>query len=328
MKKLFMALLGLSLCLGFTACGDDDDKGSSATPEPTITTAAGDILKLYSAPYGYWYEYDDKGKLTSFSDVDNTWYVQGNAFTIKDEDGDMTFSFTFNSAGLISSCKGTVSSEDEDGYEKGTVSYDFSYNSKKQCTSAKLTYSGEWSDEYGTGKENGTGTMTYSWQNDNLVKAVHNDKCVYQEIDGRVVEKTIENGRETFEYTYSDLRNPLLQMPLCIAEVVPFDYVIVLDALSLLGLGGVGPAYFPSKVIYTEEYWEDGEEPSSYSDSYSFTFVLNGDGTIASENGQSYSYSSTDGSEYYSPAKRLASSLRENFNKRHHKFTRSKFRKK
>ena len=317
MKKFFsfaaFALMLAATTFTLTACGDDDDApGVSGTPSPTISDAVGNKYQLYSAPYGVWFEYNDEGKLTSFSDGDVTWTVKGNTFILEakdeledsqDEPESYHVELSLNGAGLISYATciwNYYKVSDPSNYEKGSSTFEFSYNGSNQCIASKQTFSNEGSDDYVESyKESGTETMTYSWENGNLIKAVQNWQEDWQEVEEGERSSGREYERSTYEFTYSNTRNPLLQMPYALADILPVEDKICFDALSLLGLFGVGPAYLPSKRTKTWEEWEQGDTEHYTGGPYSntFSYVLNDNGTIYRDNYGSYSYSALEASK-------------------------------
>ncbi|MBR4552277.1 MAG: hypothetical protein IKO20_00955 [Bacteroidaceae bacterium] len=311
MKK-FISFAAFALMLAattftLTACGDDDDApGVSGTPSPTISDAVGNKFQLYSAPHGIWFEYDDNGKLTSFSDGDETWTVKGNTFILEasqDETESYHMELSLNGSGLISyaTCVWSdYADSDPSSYEKGSSTFEFTYNGSKQCIASKQTYSCEGSDdEVESAKWSGTETMSYSWENGNMVKAVLNAQQDWQEIEDGKRSSGRDYERSTYEFTYSDTRNPLLQMPYALADILPLDDKMAFDALSMLGLFGVGPAYLPSKRTNTYEEWEQGDNEHYTGGPYSntFSYVLNDNGTIYRDNYGSYSYSALEASK-------------------------------
>lgn len=311
MKKFFsfaaFALMLAATTFTLTACGDDDDApGVSGTPSPTISDAVGNKYQLYSAPYGVWFEYNDEGKLTSFSDGDETWTVKGNTFILEasqDETESYHMELSLNGSGLISyaTCVWSdYADSDPSNYEKESSTFEFSYNGSKQCVASKETFQYEGADSQTESyKGSGTETTSFSWDNGNMVKAVNNWQVDYQEVEEGERSSGRNYERCTYEFTYSDTRNPLLQMPRAIAEVLPGLDEGAFDALSLLGLFGVGPAYLPSKRTDTYEEWEQGDTEHYTGGPYSNTlsYVLNDNGTIYRDNYGSYSYSALEASK-------------------------------
>lgn len=320
--KILALLLCGALSLGFVACGDDDDEPSvSGTPEPQISTTEGTAVRIYSAPCGIWFDYDDNGRLTGFSDGEFDFEIQGNKFVCVSEDSyyewdhKIRMEFSLNGDGLISYAKGEFLDANGDLYYKQSSVVEISYNGKKQCTGSKLSGTLETNDEEDTDyyKLEGTETCNYTWQNDNMVKSVQNGKYDWEERNsrGQVTDKGTHNYRYTHEFEYSDTRNPLLQMPYALAEVLPVDADLAYEALSMLGLCGVGPAYLPYKRNYYGEEWEQGEEPDTRSWTDNYTYSLNSDGTIYKENDQYYSYSAIERERIASTVVRAAKSLRD-----------------
>lgn len=293
MKCLSAALIA-SFCIGFTACSNDDDDdnggkgGSSAAPTPELTDINGNGVQLTSVG-DIWFRYDENGKLSSFGDSDGGYYLDGNSFTLtyKDVesgylDGYYTSSYTakvtLNGSGLISKITYTEETKytDEDFASKTSATVSYQYNSDRQLTGGSMSGSGEWSEDGYHVSYTGTGSLTNTWTNGNLIKS-NQESRISGKVSGQSYNQTIA---ETYTYSYGDMANPIKQMPYLICDNLTGEE---LGMLGLIGLFGVGPVNLPTVYVVTE--LEDGEE---YSRTSALSYTLNDNGTIATESGGGY----------------------------------------
>ncbi len=294
-----LSLVAVALPMAFISCSDDDDNNSAPSADSSvITTTEGNKLLLTSVVNGssrydgVWFQYDDLGRCT----YANLWgdlffnmsYDPYEVTMDLDEEGDdITLSMSFNGNGYLS--KYTLTDDwtetyygnEDSGSDKETVS--LSYNSNGQLTSVSLSYSGNEVYDGERDSYSGSGSATFTWENGNLVKIV--DKITEKEY-GYTYTYT-----QTSTFGYSGTVNKYRQYTMiaiagdeegCLADIIDFGFI---------GYLGVGPTYLPTSLEIIYEDNDDGDV-YSYKDTYSSSYTLNDDGTVATEkhNNSTYTY--------------------------------------
>lgn len=286
-NKIFAALFGIFATIAFVACSSDDDGGSSSIPSPIITDENGEAYQVASAG-GIKFTYDENGKLTSFTDNDGYHEIDKNSFKFEYED--MMLSVTLNSNGTMSKAQTSRNEKAPDGsYAKANVTISFQYNSERQLTGASYSQNIDIYYKEDNDRETLTasGTLKNTWSNGILTKSVQEDKYTETEND----EKYTCHSIATYTYEYGEQENKLKQFPYFMADGSARIFDISLDAFCIVGLYGVGPKYFPTGYTVTErnEYDDNGYKYTDNNDNtYSLSFILNGNGTINTEKRGSY----------------------------------------
>lgn len=294
MKKIFFFSISaiLMLTLGFTACSDDDDKGSASTAAGVLDKTTGlRITEAGSAEYSY----GDQGRVERI-DVGRDYYTfTFHRDTIKyygyysSEDEPAFYTVSYNGAGLLASAVGKVKT-DEDGGLDGTYNISFSYDGSRHIKQISQNSVENYVDEDGKKTtDRYTTTYTFSWNSDKLTKVVFKDKGVE---DGESYEDT-----ETYTFNYEGgYVNKFNQWTLNIwATIGDGDNEDLLSVLACVGILGAGPAELPSSVdIVMEEKNSDGEETTD-EENYTFSYSFNDDGSLYSSRG---GYGSTYYYEY------------------------------
>lgn len=340
--QLMAILMVAVVSIGFVSCGDDDDKNPSGVnqiqpgevPSPTITDANGNVVQLRSVG-GYTFNYDENGKLASFSGDGETFEIKGNSFTYSYEDDDdkTVVNVAINNYGFISAISYKYEEVDRHGeVEKEEGVANFSYNGSKQLTG--FSGNGTWfetdvEDGIQVGSWSGTGSIktTINWSNGNLISSNYQSsnygKGSYTENGKTYTESESETETGTVTFTYGSERNGALQLPFIVGE-----RVLQMDDFSIfgvLGLFGVGPVNLPVSYTFneTEVEIEDGEEERHEDHAaYNLKFDMNSNGTLATEyyqyEGSSYwntkvSYGYEDTRAVGEQARKLTLSLRKMF---------------
>lgn len=232
------------------------------------------------------FDYDEKGRLTSFGnldDSDRTFFIDGLSYTRTEDPSKhsspskTTVRLELNGDGLIS--KAIFSREDV--HSDGSLGYlirgeaVFSYNSQKQLS--EMTYSAyaeDYADKVKTYTAHGTVVNKYTWDGGNLVK-VDVESEVSENKHGT---ESTDTSSRTLSFVYSNNANPTKQYMNGLSENIIDAGSFGLRDLCLIGLFGVGPANLLSKSII------EGRSTTDY------TYTLNENGTIATENSWVYEY--------------------------------------
>ena len=300
--KTFKFFFALCLCAGalsFASCGDADPVtdgsgggipgggnggsgvGTGTGNNSSLVKNAGVLLTSFDYDGTDYLSYDDLNRLTQIT-------KSGSVIKFDYEKGKVTrtgngeqwdFNVSFTPAGYISSISGKSWYEESNhNYSwtlNGTVAY--AYDAAGHITA--ITENGT-----GTDVENGeaytysgTNTTMFTWSDNNLVKVVQSSRGS----DGSY-------GTVTYVISYGSQENKYMQMPsifnLCdiLNSETAYDFT-----WALVGLNGVGPVNLPATLSYTETYIEDGEVDTDEG-TYTLSYTLNEDGTIASETNTEY----------------------------------------
>ena len=285
----------------FIGCGDDDDDFSTDKPiDASIKTTDGNLLAVRQVERTKFY-YDDSENLVGINSAHYvSWDVLGSELT--DNEG-TTIRLRLNGNGLITEAVVQVDISEEDGsYEKSDMKVSFSYNSSNQLTgySCHSSYEEFFADEDWYEIDEGKASLTCTWRDNCLVKAVIQSSGTDKE--GESKSKMYDypwTDTQTMEYEYGTQENVIRQMPRILGGYI-IDLEECFEDLSYLGLFGAGPSYFPSRMSdewkETYVYYEDGKkiqkDEGSKTYTYSMSYSLNSNGTIRTENinGKSFPY--------------------------------------
>ena len=270
MKKLnyfFMCGLMLSASLSFMGCSSDDEEdGAPQTDNYYITTNDGERL-LLTRVGNYSFEYDSNGLLSACNLYGVRCNVSFAQNKITDNDG-YTANFKLNGKGYISS----LTYKNDGEYAVDICSSNFSYDGNGRLVSV----SGNYSEDGDKGNFN----SKFTYDNGRLTKVITTVSGVDEG------ERYSETETAVLKYDNGAVSNVLGQYSMSLAEMY-YDSDEFSDALFLLGYLGKPSSYFPSGVDWTFADSEGGNNTSTDRFSYSF----NSDGTLAREDGMSYSYS-------------------------------------
>lgn len=253
--KFMVAAACLALLPSVYSCkdGNDEPDGPDTPDQPEVPTGTPLVTGINSTEFAY----DSKGRLVSvYDDSDGElWsltidYDKG-LIKYNDNGSEGEYHSTFNSNGTL---KTLAEEYEEDGYIN-IYDYEFSYN-KQGCLSS-IVENRKSIEEYTGNTYEGVCVTTYKWKNGCLV-SVHSD-------DGK-------DYSEDIDVTYSSIENKYLQYPSCLGYATITE-VDVFDALTHTGILGLGPAYLPEKAVCEGDFTSD----------YTFTYVLNENGTIRRE---------------------------------------------
>lgn len=296
-KNVFRNMLAFAMAaaisVGFTSCSSND--------EPFVITDNDDDKWLVTSIAGLYCTYDEDNKLTSIIDGKDVFYVSSDdklTITYSDSEENINFQISLNDDNNITKIEYS-GIEYGDGKWGGTC--DFNYNSDERI----LSYTATDREESLNGQRSSTSryTASFTWVNDNLVSWTEN------ETENYVHEGNSEtyNSTETYTYTYGGQENTCKQFPYLMGKNI---YEDVLDddisgIFSVLGLFGYGPKYLP--ISYSNTYGYNngtGSSSSSYISNYTFSFILNSNGTLNSET--RFSEGSSSGNTYnyvYTPTR-------------------------
>lgn len=282
LKLIGLAVVAAFICPALSSCSDDDDDkddnggngGSNATDvfDGKQLTSVGDIS----------FSYDDKGRCTGISEYGTPElsinYSKGTIQFYNNDYAGGNIKIKFNGKGYITEISGTISGSEDGNTYKASGKYTFSYSNG--CLTGVHSVSKEsgvdegekynYSDDY---KE------TYKWTNGNLVET----SCKYTENeDGEKF-----SGSSRSYISYGSEVNKFRQYSLALAEAlfdgIDDDYC---ESLSLVGMFGSASVNFPTAV---EQSWNDSDGDSGET-SYTCSFTLNADETVASETNSRSSY--------------------------------------
>lgn len=302
--KTFKFFFALCLCAGalsFASCGDDDPVtdgsgggipgggnggnggsgvGTGTGNNSSLVKNAGVLLTSFDYNGTDYLSYDDLNRLTQITEpygsVIKFDYEKGK-LTRTGNDDQWDFNVSFTPAGYISSISGK-SWEESSNYSytlNGNVAY--AYDAAGHITA--ITENGtETVFDYGeTYSYSGTMTTVFTWSANNLVKVVQSGR-----------DSSGDSFTVTYNITYGDQENKYLQMPYIFNLCDILNSEAAYDPTwALVGLNGVGPVNLPATLSYTETYIEDGEVDTDEG-TYTLSYTLNEDGTIASETNTEY----------------------------------------
>ncbi len=287
MKKLILAYTFLMFTLTFnffltTSCTNDKGQANKNTSPQIITTDLGknlvvtniacDSLDLYS------YFYDENDSLTCFCVMDSDKYmISYNPFLMRYEGEDeininSAYSFTFNDDGFATSI---VGHQPYDGFdeaeERSSCLYDFDYDNEGYLKHTLgevlcLASSGNIMDNY---------VVSLNFVDGNLINLEVETK---QDIAGNSV-----TTHKQYTFEYSDQENKY-QQPL-----MAFDTLFAPGGYQFMGFIGKGPKNLPSSCVLVIT----NEDKPSEEITFTYSYILNEDGTINTENINSNVYTYT-----------------------------------
>ena len=295
-KFYFLPILllgGLSL---FTACSDDDDeKGGGQPAAPVIgpgDSNSGARLTSISSDrmYGtYYFLYNEDGTVKRmFYGHEGEEYegisITYNPFGIYSIRGMSEYkNVSFNQNGYLShySDDGNYMDEESEDWEKWKEDVRYSYNGNGNLTKYVNSFSYNGVDEGENYSGHGTYTITYSWEDGNLVKI----QKIYNDIENGASSK----HTQTYEFEYSDEVNKYQQFVYGI-EDDNFDA----DYFAPIGWLGKWTKNYPSSCTILEIV-EDEEGKDTWTDTYTWSnFSTTNDGLLSGFNydGSRYTYTS------------------------------------
>lgn len=259
----------------FTSCSGNDDE--SYVPTPIITDANGTPV-LVTSVGSYRLAYNEEGKLTGITEGSYTYILKDDKFDFNN--GSTKAEVFLNADGLVSRIKYQVTSANEKN--EGTTEY--TYGPDRRLKSCTVT--GEGTYRYGSEEVsyNGKATVDYTWQSDNLIQAKVESKTS-SKYDG----KSYQTNKTTdYAFAYGTQANTCKQLPYYMSDAISglANYGGLLGAI---GLFGYGPAFLPTSYTETVTEKEDGYLTyGPHTDSYTFSFAQNSNGTLNSEKAGSY----------------------------------------
>lgn len=322
MNKKIMLCGAIVAALSFSMISCDNDNGggnggSSATSVGALHSGTAldndlpDGYRVSSVDY-YEFTYDEKGRLTGFSDDDMDYEFQKGTYNIKfEDDGEsVNASIKVNGKGCITSVSASSNYSDGDEYEKGSLSFSFSYNGNNQLASATMKRSWE---EYEDGeKERGSfnETLQLTYNGTKLSKVV----LKWEEKDDH-----IDSGTYTLSYSYDeDYENPFYQYTprlLWFAEEAEIEPV---EALAYVGMLGKASSKLPTSVKVSETYYcaHDDDDNGEWEHTYDCgPYRYNSYGALSSADGESYRYTTVSSRGLIAYAPTTASTLTTEFAK-------------
>lgn len=265
-------ILAAFAAMSLASCSSDDNEDGSI-PSSTLTDANGNKLRVTSFGRYASFNYDETGKLISFTDNDWIFKLKDNIF-VTDDTEESYKQLSINKQGLISGISICINYST---HYKENSTYDLKYNSKGQLVSISgseevVRYDREGNISFSSSQK---GTITNTWNNGNLTKSVMNS--TYKDIEDGINYSGKES--ETIEIHYGSQTNTFKQFPGLIAEGIIGE-----STYAVAGLLGVGPVNLPTSSVC--KYYEDDYNETS---EYSYTFTLNNNGSIHSEQKNHYS---------------------------------------
>ncbi len=272
-KFLAMLLMAITMSLGFSACGDDDEHGGSIDTskvkanavftnnygEQVVASKIGSVTMTYNSDglpikvYDFSFDYD----------AGLFWYTGSGIYESQ---------FTMNEYGGITSIEEeTTYSDGDTGLYKATFSYD---SSGRLTGYIELYQENYYDSDYGmdiTYTENTNTSM--SWSNGNLTQV----NTTYSWREGNF---DSDSSTRTTHIQYSE-SNEIGQFTTAISDYLSCEY----NLFWLAGLFGKTTADFPYSVVKNVTYDSGG----SYSETSEYTLAYNADGTIKSET-EDYTY--------------------------------------
>jgi len=274
-KLFFLLVMGFSMC-AFVACSDDEDEGSgSGTPSASVgEVVPGSGKKLLSAgEYKFFYTADGKIKTIELGNYERYEFTYSPNQIIYDYgyDGDgedeEVYTVSYNEKGYISKMIFTEKGSDEYGSWDDSSTSTLSYDSEGHLVKVTSTYLEQGVEDGESYKESGTGTVVLTWTNGLLTKY----EAINEWEDGS------EKSTIIFEYEDGKNYNRYKQ------------FAIMDDCQFYLGLYGKGPDYLP---VSATETWIEEYDDYKYSDTdtESFTWEFNEDGTLHRANYDYFTY--------------------------------------
>lgn len=268
--NLTMLAAATLLSGNLTSCSSAD--GDSYVPSPTITDANGTAVQVTSVG-NFRITYDEKGKLASLNEGGGTYVLQDDKFTFNN--GAIRAEVFLNSDGLVTKIKYQETSQNEK--DEGTL--DYSYSSDRRLKSCSVTGEGTYRHGSVEVSYNGKGTVDYTWQNGNLTQAKVESKTTSKS-DGGNYQMEIST---IYTYSYGTEANTCKQLPYYMGEAI-CGLKNYGGMLSAIGHFGHGPSFLPT--VYTETVTEIEDGYLAYgphTDTYTFSFTQNSNGTLKSE---------------------------------------------
>lgn len=273
-----MAICALTVT-SLAGCGNDNED----EPSYPIVNVEGSRI---SAINDFKISYDDRGRVdmivnTSTREQMTVDYGK-NRITIKgvESDGEgQTLNFDYNHKGYIKSISAVWDyyDADDDEHVKGSGRTQYSYDDKGHLITV-LTASGGTETNFSTGVSTAMRVDVDShlkWSGSNLVSV---------EIDGtETADGRTQTIKDATTVEYGMQANSSLQLPMSLADIYMANFFIdddFIEIMAAVGLFGIGPKELPTRISERET---DGD-----TDTYTLSYTLNADGTIAEEsaNGQ------------------------------------------
>lgn len=288
-KELCLLLIGFSLPLVFSSCSGGVDKGSGEPHSNVIATDDGQELLLMSVgDYDFFFIADYDSLCRCYTYAIN--YIDTCMCNIsydpceivaKGRELNYTLNLTFNSEGLVSKMKSDTSWDYEkwgSGNSKGESS--LSYDSVGHLT--EIVSQGESMETNAKGEKVSSkwkSSMTFDWAEGNLVKSKQIVEGNTKGSEGR------KNVIATTTYTieYSDTLNKYQQFTSVYDEIVQGE--MEMRKLGFIGFLGKGTKNLPSSYHMVYEC-----DTTNWERSESYSYTLNRNGTIATENDLRYTY--------------------------------------
>lgn len=328
MNKKIMLCGAIVAALSFSMISCDNDNGggnggSSATSVGALhsgTALDNDLPDGYrvSSVDDFDFYYDEKGRLTGFSDNNMDYEFQKGTYNIKFEDEAETVnvSIKVNGKGCITSVSGSSYYGEGDGeyekgeYEKGNISFSLSYNGNNQLTSATVKES--WEEYAGGERDRGSYSekLQFTYNGTKLTKVTTN----WEEKE----EGDIDTGTYTLTYSYDyDYENPFYQYTPGLLRFVDEAEMEPLDALAYVGMLGKASSMLPTSAQIYETYYCSEDRKS---DEYEYTrscgpYRYNSYGALSSADGESYRYTTVSSRGLIAYAPTTASTLTTEFAK-------------
>lgn len=289
MKKNVYLFAGILLSLAFTTTScKEDELTPGEMPQNAGLISSGTSLDK-DLPEGYRISsvgstkvrYDEKGRIESIYNGDETIYFESGSFVYSDDEEEVKFSL--NSQNLISRITMSYYEGDKYEYAKENGTAIFSYNENNQLSSISINSTWEEYEDGEKWKGSYTDKYTFSYSGKKLKKVV--DSWDENEDD--------YNEKGKFEYTLeydSDYNNPFFQYTPNVIELVELDGC---EVFAYLGLFGRASSKLPTRISY-KEISEDGGTEYDNGTIYCGPYRYNSYGALSSADGYSYSYTTVD----------------------------------
>lgn len=283
-----IATLCAMIVPAFTSCEKDDNDDPDKPENPSTGGDSNDeknpgedvegTPRIKFINGGIYVKYDDKGRVASvgYGVSDELFKIDYNSGKIiladRNNDGksDGEYNVRFNADGFITSMTTTWDYDDEGDRKTGTGDMTFSYNGRKLVKTESNTDS---STEY-EGKKDTTSKKleeTVKWEGDKITEVVRKTTTIRNDEDPSESESVRKFG-------YGSLKNKYRQWTVTMAySIIDSSWMSV---LALTGYFGDGPSILPDSC-------------EVYGERAAIEYVLNADGTIASENIDGTTYTLT-----------------------------------
>lgn len=239
MKQL-SRMLSLLLCAAvlWTACSsdDEDDNGGESDSLPSragvYNGEDGVSYRIHSIGSDIYYNYDEDGELSSIKFSNTNYKITTSPLLFSASTGSFS-NFTFNSSGFISGYKCTEIETDIDYTETMVATVKISYNSDGQILKQSIRGQFTWVCDGEKESYSGDESLVYTYKDGNLQTVVYD---------------TGNDYKETYNFLYDGVENPLRQTSFCSNYLVGDGITCIFGSLGLMGYAS---NEFPTSIIAT-----------------------------------------------------------------------------